>query len=73
MIMGVAAIFGMFAGTYYWFPKMFGRMMNETWGRIHFFITLAWNVLHFHADALSGMAGNRGVTLSSRKWLICIS
>ena len=32
LIMGVAAIFGIFAATYYWFPKMFGRMMNETWG-----------------------------------------
>ena len=33
LIMGVAAIFGIFAGTYYWFPKMFGRMMNERWGK----------------------------------------
>jgi cytochrome c oxidase subunit 1 len=39
MIMGVAAIFGMFAGTFYWFPKMFGRMMNETMGKIHFYLT----------------------------------
>ena len=39
LIMGVAAIFGMFAGTYYWFPKMFGRMMNETLGKIHFWLT----------------------------------
>src|SRR5437660_2440617 len=39
MIMGVAAIFGMFAGTFYWFPKMFGRMMNETWGKVHFWFT----------------------------------
>ena len=39
MIMGVAAIFGMFAGTFYWFPKMFGRMMNETLGKIHFYAT----------------------------------
>ena len=39
MVMGVAAIFGMFAGTYFWFPKMFGRMMNETWGKVHFWIT----------------------------------
>ena len=39
MIMGVAAIFGMFAGTFYWFPKMFGRMMNETLGKIHFYCT----------------------------------
>jgi cytochrome c oxidase subunit 1 len=29
----------MFAGTYYWFPKMFGRMMNETLGKVHFWIT----------------------------------
>jgi len=39
MIMGVASIFGMFAGTYYWFPKMFGRMMNEGLGRLHFWFT----------------------------------
>ncbi len=54
LIMGVAAIFGMFAGTYYWFPKMFGRMMNERWGRVHFFLTLAGHLRHLHADALSG-------------------
>jgi cytochrome c oxidase subunit I len=39
LIMGVAAIFGIFAGTYYWFPKMFGRLMNETMGKIHFWLT----------------------------------
>jgi cytochrome c oxidase subunit 1 len=38
-VMGVAAMFGIFAGTYYWFPKMFGRMMNETLGKIHFALT----------------------------------
>src|SRR5213079_2714881 len=32
LVMGVAAIFGMFAGVAFWFPKMFGRMMNETLG-----------------------------------------
>src|SRR5437660_42502 len=32
LIMGVAAIFGIFAATYFWFPKMFGRMLNETIG-----------------------------------------
>jgi cytochrome c oxidase subunit 1 len=41
IIMGVAAIFGIFAGTHYWFPKMFGRMMSERLGKIHFWITLA--------------------------------
>jgi len=39
MIMGVAAIFGMFAGTFYWFPKMFGPHVNEPLGKIHFYLT----------------------------------
>jgi cytochrome c oxidase subunit 1 len=39
LIMGVAAIFGIFAATYFWFPKMFGRMMNEGWGKAHFWLT----------------------------------
>ena len=38
------SIFGMFAGIYFWFPKMFGRMMNETLGKIHFWLTfIAFN------------------------------
>jgi cytochrome c oxidase subunit I len=57
LIMGVAAIFGMFAGTYYWFPKMFGRMMNERWGRVHFFITLAGTYAIFMPMHYLGMAG----------------
>jgi cytochrome c oxidase subunit I len=56
LIMGVAAIFGMFAGTYYWFPKMFGRMMNESWGRIHFFLTLAGTYAIFMPMHYLGMA-----------------
>jgi len=39
LIMGVASIFGIFAATYYWFPKMFGRMMNETLAKMHFWLT----------------------------------
>ncbi len=35
----MAAIFGIFAGTYFWFPKMTGRMMNETLGKVHFWLT----------------------------------
>jgi len=57
LIMGVAAIFGMFAGTYYWFPKMFGRMMNETWGRVHFFFTLVGTYCIFMPMHYLGMAG----------------
>jgi cytochrome c oxidase subunit 1 len=57
LIMGVAAIFGMFAATYYWVPKMFGRMMNETWGRIHFFITLLGTYAIFMPMHYLGIAG----------------
>ena len=39
LVMGVASIFGMFAATYFWFPKMFGRHMDERLGKLHFWIT----------------------------------
>jgi cytochrome c oxidase subunit 1 len=57
LIMGVAAIFGIFAATYYWFPKMFGRMMNEPLGKIHFFITLIGAYCIFMPMHYLGMAG----------------
>ena len=38
-MIGGVTLMGMFAGLYYWFPKMFGRMLNETLGKIHFWIT----------------------------------
>ncbi len=57
LIMGVAAIFGMFAATYYWVPKMFGRMMNEKWGRIHFFLTLIGTYAIFMPMHYLGIAG----------------
>jgi cytochrome c oxidase subunit I len=58
MIMGVAAIFGMFAGTFYWFPKMFGRMLNETLGKIHFFLTFLGVYAIFTPMHFLGIAGN---------------
>jgi cytochrome c oxidase subunit 1 len=58
LIMGVAAIFGIFAGTYYWFPKMFGRMMNETLAKLHFFITFAGTYAIFMPMHYLGMAGH---------------
>ena len=54
MIMGVAAIFGMFAGTFYWFPKMFGRMMNETLGQDPLLLHVHRRLLHLHSHALPG-------------------
>jgi cytochrome c oxidase subunit 1 len=58
LIMGVAAIFGIFAATYYWFPKMFGRMMNESMGRIHFWITLIGTYAIFMPMHYLGLAGH---------------
>ncbi len=58
LVMGVSSFFGMFAGIYHWFPKMFGRFMNSTLGYIHFFITLIGAYLIFwpmHYEGLAGM------------------
>jgi cytochrome c oxidase subunit 1 len=57
MIMGVAAMFGIFGGTFYWFPKMFGRMMNETLGKIHFYATFVGVYALFTPMHFLGIAG----------------
>jgi cytochrome c oxidase subunit I len=57
IVMGVAAFFGMFAGIYQWFPKMFGRFMNETLGKIHFWGTFIGAYLVFWPMHYTGMAG----------------
>src|SRR6202045_2712004 len=57
LIMGVAAIFGIFAATYYWFPKMFGRMMNEPMGKLHFWFTFVGTYCIFMPMHYLGMAG----------------
>jgi len=57
IVMGVAAFFGMFAGVYNWFPKMFGRFMNDTLGRIHFWVTMVGAYAVFGPMHYLGMAG----------------
>ncbi|MFY9609973.1 MAG: cbb3-type cytochrome c oxidase subunit I [Blastocatellia bacterium] len=57
LIMGVAAIFGMFTGTYFWFPKMFGRMMNERLGKLHFVLTFIGVNAIFIPMHVMGMGG----------------
>lgn len=57
LVMGAASIFGMFAGVYHWFPKMFGRMMNETLGHIHFWLTFVAGYFVFFPMYYMGMAG----------------
>lgn len=57
LVMGVSAFFGMFAGVYHWFPKMFGRFMNNTLGYIHFFVTIISAYLIFWPMHYAGLAG----------------
>jgi cytochrome c oxidase subunit I len=57
LVMAVAAIFGIFAGTYYWFPKMFGRKMNETLGKTHFWFTFIGAYLIFMPMHWMGIVG----------------
>ena len=57
IVMGVAAMFGMFAGIYHWYPKMFGRFMNETLGKIHFWVTMVGAYAIFWPMHYIGMAG----------------
>ncbi|MFM7357346.1 MAG: cbb3-type cytochrome c oxidase subunit I [Sediminibacterium sp.] len=58
IVMGVASMFGMFAGIYHWYPKMYGRYMNNTLGYMHFWITIAGAYMIFwpmHYEGLAGM------------------
>ena len=57
LVMGVASIFGMFAATYFWFPKMFGRMMNERMGQIHFWVTFVGVYAIFVPMHVMGLVG----------------
>jgi len=57
IVMGVASFFGMFAGVYHWFPKMYGRYLNNTMAYIHFWVTLVGAYLIFWPMHYSGLAG----------------
>lgn len=57
LVMGSAAFFGMLAGVYHWFPKMFGRMIDEKLGYIHFWFTFIGVYLVFFPLHYIGIAG----------------
>lgn len=57
IVMASASFFGMIAGVYHWFPKMFGRMMDEKLGYIHFWITFIGVYLIFFPMHYIGIAG----------------
>ena len=56
-VLFVGTIYGMFAALYYWFPKFFGRMMDEKLGKIHFWGTLIFGNGTFFAMHIVGMGG----------------
>lgn len=63
------SVFGIFAGLYHWFPKMTGRMLNETWGKVHFalmFVGFNMAFLPMHVLGLQGM--NRRVAVYDPKF-----
>lgn len=49
--------FAVFGGVYYWFPKMSGRMLDERWGKVHFWLTLVGFNLTFMVQHVLGMFG----------------
>ncbi len=57
LVMGVSALFGMFAGVYHWYPKMYGRMMNKVMGYWHFWLTIISAYGVFFPMHFIGLAG----------------
>jgi cytochrome c oxidase subunit 1 len=68
IVMGVASMFGMFAGIYHWFPKMYGRYLNHTLGYIHFWVTIIGAYLIFWPMHYEGLAGVPRRYLDLRGW-----
>jgi cytochrome c oxidase subunit 1 len=56
-VLFMSSIFGIFGGVYYWFPKMFGRMMNDTWGKVHFALTFIAANCTFYPMHILGIGG----------------
>jgi cytochrome c oxidase subunit 1 len=69
IVMGVAGFFGMFAGIYHWFPKMFGRFMNNTMSYIHFWVTMIGSYLIFWPMHYEGLAGMPRRYLDYSNWI----
>ncbi|MFM2267256.1 MAG: hypothetical protein RL757_697 [Bacteroidota bacterium] len=57
IVMGIAAFFGMYAGVYHWYPKMYGTFMNETLGKVHFWGTMIGAYAIFWPMHYMGIAG----------------
>jgi len=57
LTMAASSLFGAFAATYFWFPKMFGKMMSEKLGKLHFWATIIPLTVVFCTMFISGYAG----------------
>ena len=57
LVMGISALYGMFAGIYHWYPRMFGRMLNKNLGYVHFWVTAICSYGVFFPMHFIGMAG----------------
>ena len=57
IVMGMSAVFGMFAGVYHWFPKLYGKMMNTRLGFAHFWVTIVGAYGVFFPMHFVGLAG----------------
>lgn len=68
IVMGVASMFGMYAGIYHWFPKMFGRYLNTTLGYLHFWVTMVGSYLIFWPMHYQGLAGIPRRYLDKSMW-----
>jgi cytochrome c oxidase subunit 1 len=57
-VLFMSSIFGIFAGITFWFPKMFGRLMNEPLGKVHFALTFIFGNLTFFPMHILGIGGH---------------
>jgi cytochrome c oxidase subunit I len=62
-VVAPGTIFALFAGIYYWYPKITGRVMNEFWGKVHFLLSLVFMNLVFQPMFAQGFAG-----MNRRMW-----
>jgi cytochrome c oxidase subunit I len=57
-VLFMSSIFGIFGAIYFWFPKMFGRLLNEKWGKVHFALTFIFANCTFFPMHIIGLAGH---------------
>src|SRR5436309_12375029 len=57
-VLFMSSIFGIFGAIYMWFPKMFGRMLNEPMGKVHFFLTFLFSNCTFYPMHIIGVGGH---------------